>query len=106
MTKQQESPLVLAARRLTDDLQRFEEQSGELGRLPINSEKSLQRARQGLEACAEHGTKLAHSLRDFAVAMQEMQAAQQRCMDLTSAAAQRVHQRGTQRASLQERLNL
>src|SRR5690349_1935312 len=104
MTKQQDSPLVLAARHLTDALQRFQAQSSELERLPINSEKSLQRARQGLEACAEHGTKLAESLRDFAVAMQELQTAQQRCMELTSAATQRVHERQMQRARLQERL--
>ena len=104
MSKAQESPLVVAARRLTDNLERFEAQSGELGRQPINSEKSLQRARQGLEACAEHGTKLAESLRDFAVAMQEIQVAQQRCMELTSAATQRLQERQTQRATLQERL--
>jgi hypothetical protein len=106
MTKQQESPLVVAARHLTDALQRFQAQSSELERLPINSEKSLQRARQGLEACAEHGTKLAESLRDFATAMQDVQLAQQRCVELSAAATQRVLERQTQRVQLQERLAL
>jgi len=104
MNKLQESPLVLAARRLTDELERFEALSGELGRVAINSDKSLHRARQGLEECAEHEAKLADSLRGFAQAMQDTQAAQVRCMELASAAAVRVQQRQEQRTELQRRL--
>ena len=106
MSKGTESPLVAAARLLADDLSRFEALSTEVGRQAINSEKSLQRARQGLLACAEHETKLAESLRSFALAMQSVQTTQHRCMDLTAAAAQRIQERQQQRADLQERLVL
>ena len=106
MSKATESPLVAAARLLADDLSRFEALSTEVGRQAINSEKSLQRARQGLLACAEHESKLAESLRSFALAMQSVQTTQHRCMDLTAAAAQRIQERQQQRADLQERLVL
>jgi hypothetical protein len=104
MSKVQESRLVMAARQLTDELERFEALSAELGRVAINSDKALHRARQGLEACAEHEAKLAESLRGFAQAMQDTQAAQVRCMELASAAAARVQQRQEQRAELQRRV--
>lgn len=104
MSKLQESQLVIAARQLTDELERFEAQSAELGRVAINSDKSLHRARQGLEACAEHEAKLAQSLRGLAQAMQDTQAAQLRCMELAGAAAARVQERQAQRAELQRRL--
>jgi len=104
MSKTQENLLVLAARQLVDDLERFDAASAELGRSAINSEKSLQRARQGLEACAEHEAKLGQSLRGFAEAMQSTQAAQVRCMEVASAAAARVQQRQEQRAELQRRV--
>jgi hypothetical protein len=106
MSKATESPLLAAARSLTDDLSRFETLSEELSRLSIDTEKSLQRARQGLEACAEHETRLAESLRAFAVAMQAVQLSQQRCMELTAQAAAQVQLRQEQRAKLQERLAL
>ena len=104
MSKVQENPLVIAARQLVEELQRFEAQSAELSRSAINSDKSLQRARQGLETCAEHEAKLAESLRGFARAMQDTQAAQVRCMELASAAAARVQERQQQRAELQQRV--
>jgi DNA repair exonuclease SbcCD ATPase subunit len=104
MSKAQEHPLVIAARHLADELERFEVLSAELARMPINSEKSLQRARQGLEACAEHEAKLAETLRGFAQAMQQTQAAQARCIELGSAAAGRIQERQAQRAELQQRL--
>lgn len=104
MSKTPESPLLAAARALTEDVSRFESLSQELNRLPINSEKSLQRARQGLQTCLEHENKLAQSLRSFAEAMQAMQESQRRCMDLTAAAAARTQQRQEQRTQLEQRL--
>jgi hypothetical protein len=106
MTKSTESPLLAATRALSDDLERFEKLSGELSRLVINSDKALQRAARGLLECSEHETKLAESLRGFAQAMQAMQASQQRCMEQTTLATERVRQRQQQRAQLQERLLL
>jgi hypothetical protein len=104
MSKNTESPLLAAARSLSEDLERFEALSGELSRLAINSDKTLQRACRGLLECSEHETKLAESLRGFAAAMQVMQATQQRCMEQAAIATQRVRQRQEQRAQLQERL--
>jgi len=106
MSKTAESPLLAAARVLSDDLDRFEKLSGELSRLAINSEKTLQRAARGLLECSEHETKLAESLRGFASAMQAMQATQQRCLEQTALAAERLRQRQAQRAQLEERLRL
>jgi hypothetical protein len=106
MSKTTESPLVSAARSLADDLQRFEELSAELSRMVVNSEKSLQRARRGLQECSEHEAKLAESLHAFAGAMQGMQALQQRCMEQTAAATERVRVRQDARAALQQRMQL
>jgi hypothetical protein len=102
MSKSTESPLLAAARALADDLQHFEQLSAELGRLVINSDKTLQRARKGLQECSEHEAKLAESLRGFAGAMQAMQALQQRCMEQTALATERVRQRQEERAQLQQ----
>lgn len=106
MTKSTESPLLAAVRALSDDLERFEKLSGELSRLVINSDKTLQRAARGLLECSEHEAKLAESLRGFASAMQTMQATQQHCLEQTALATERVRQRQQQRAQLQERLQL
>jgi hypothetical protein len=106
MSKSSESPLLTAARVLAEDLARFEQLSGELSRLVINSDKSLQRARRGLEECSQHEAKLVQSLRGFAEAMQGVQALQQRCMEQTALAAGRVRERQEARAQLQQRLQL
>ncbi len=106
MSKTTESPLVIAARCLADDLQRFEELSAELARMVVNSDKSLQRARRGLQECAEQEAKLAESLHGFASAMQGMQALQQRCMEQTALATERVRVRQDERAALQQRMQL
>ena len=103
-TKAQERALVTAAQKLAEGLERFEALSTELARLAINSEKTLLRARQGLESCAEQEAKLAEHLRDFAQAMQDTQSAQQRCIDLATAAARRVQERQAQRSDLQRRI--
>jgi DNA repair exonuclease SbcCD ATPase subunit len=104
MSKSTESPLIAAVSQLDADLRRFEQLSLELGRSPINSEKSLQRARQALEACSSHETKLAESLRAFAEAMQGVQKIQHACMDATAQAAKRISERHAERAQLQDRL--
>jgi hypothetical protein len=104
MSKVQESPLVIAARQLASELERFETLSTELGRMVINSDKSLERARRGLEACAEHEGKVAQSLQAFAEALQQTQAAQLGCIEVARAAAGRVQERQAQRADLQRRL--
>lgn len=103
-TKAPESPLVVAARELTEQLARFESQSQELSRLDINSDKALTRARQGLEACSTHEAALARALRAFAEAMQGVQATQQRCVDVTATTAGRIAARQAERMELQSRL--
>ena len=104
MSKKTETPLLAAAQALDDDLSRFQALSGDLTRGHINSEKSLQRARQVLEACSVHETKLAESLRAFARAMQGVQEAQHACMQATAEAAQRIAERHAARLALQERI--
>jgi len=104
MSKTTDTPLLAAARALADDVTRFETLSVELARLPLNSEKSLQRARQALQACSEHETKLASSLRGFAEAMQALQESQRQSMDRTAEAAQRVQKRQEQRSELERRV--
>jgi hypothetical protein len=106
MSKKAESPLLVAARALSDDLSRFEALSTELGQLSINSEKSLQRAGQSLQACSDHEAKLAQSLGAFAQAMQYLQVTQQRCMEQAAAAAEHVRKRQVERAGVEERLAL
>jgi chromosome segregation ATPase len=104
MSKSPESRLVSTARALQEDLSRFEAQSAELARVSINSEKTMQRARQTLESCSEQEAKLAESLREFALAIQEMQQTQQRCMEQTEAATLRIQERQAQRQQLHEHL--
>jgi ABC-type transporter Mla subunit MlaD len=104
MSKNKESPLLSAAGALAEDIDTFEALSLELSRLPIHTDKSLARARQGLQACSEHETKLAGSLHGFAAAMQAMQERQRRCMEVTAAAAARVQQRQEQRMQLEQQL--
>jgi chromosome segregation ATPase len=104
MTKSLESPLVSAARTLAERLSRFEAASEELGRMPINSEKSLARAGRGLSECSQHGLELADGLRQLAEAMQAMQQAQQLCVERTAAATERVRARQEQRARIEQRL--
>lgn len=106
MSKNQESPLLSAARALAENVSRFETLSQELSRLPVSSDKSLQRARQALQACSEHEAKHAQSLRAFAEAMQALQESQRHCMDVTAEAAARVQKRQEQRTLLEERLAL
>lgn len=102
--KAPESPLVVAARQLTEHLSRFEAQSEELNRLSINSDKSLARARQGLEACSTHEAALAKALRAFADAMQGVQQTQQRCVENTAEVARRIAARQSERMDLQQQL--
>ncbi len=56
MSKSTESPLVAAVKQLDADVRRFEQLSSELVRAPINSEKSLQRARQARERSSTQGS--------------------------------------------------
>lgn len=105
MSKHTESPLLAAARQLDEDLQRFQSLSQELSRTPINSEKTLQRAGQLLEACSAHEAKLVESLGAFAQAMQNVQQIQQACMDAIGVGSARVAARHAERLELQERVN-
>jgi hypothetical protein len=104
MSKKAESSLLAAARSVAEELSRFETLSAELGRSPITSGKSLQRARQSLQACSDHEAKLAESLRSFALAMQELQLTQQRCVEQIAQAAERIRTRQLERAGLEQRL--
>jgi chromosome segregation ATPase len=104
MTQKNLAELSQAAQRLEQELARFEELASELRR-PLNSEKSLQRARQSLEACSRCEAKLAEHLHAFADAMQTLQARQQRCMELVRTGAEHIQARHQERTTLLERVS-
>lgn len=103
MSQKKLDELSQAAQRLEQELARFEEIVAELGR-PLNSDKSLQRARQALESCSRCEARLAEHLHGFANAMQTLQARQQRCMELVRAGADHIQGRHQERTALLERV--
>lgn len=102
--KKAEGPLTLAAAALEAELSSFEDIVTELGRLHVNSDKTLQRARQALESCSTFETRLADKLKGFAEAMQSMQAKQQQCMLDALEHAKRIQERNDARNALLERV--
>lgn len=104
MSKSTDSQLLAAARQLDEDIRRFQGLSAELSRTSVNSDKSLQRARQALEECSAHETRLAESLRAFGQAMQWVQATQQASMEAIAQAAELIARRNAERMALQERV--
>gem|GEM_PF-2986666 len=104
MTKHTESPLLAAARQLDEDLRRFHTLSQELSHGPINSEKTLRRAAQLLEACSTHESKVVESLNAFGQAMQTVQRLQQACMEAIGQGTARIAARHAERLALQERV--
>jgi len=103
-TKTFQGPLTAAAAALEDELRRYEETVAELQKLPLTSDKTLQRARKVLEECAGHQEKLAVLLPAFAQAMQEAQARQQQCMDVTAEGTTKIKTRFEERMALLERV--
>jgi hypothetical protein len=99
MAHKNDSPLSQAAQQLEAELSRFEELLVELGR-PVNSDKALHRARQGLEACSQCEARLAQNLHAFADAMRAMQARQQRCMEVVRTNAEHIQSRHEERNAL------
>jgi hypothetical protein len=104
-TKKLEGPLSLAAAELEAELEAFQRLVSDLGRLHINSDKALDRARQHLEACSDFEQKLAGRLQVFAEAMQTLQARQQECMKSALDHAQRIQARNEARNALLARVN-
>jgi len=97
-------PLAMAASALESELRRYEETSTQLESLPLNSEKTLQRARKVLEECAAHQEALAVLLPAFAQAMQAAQNRQEKCMTVTAEGTQRIKVRFNERVALLERV--
>jgi exonuclease VII small subunit len=86
------------------ELRHFEETVAELNRVSVNSDKTLHRAKNALEACSESEQRLACLLRDFVTAMQAAQAKQQLCMDAALQGARRIQARNEARNALLERV--
>jgi chromosome segregation ATPase len=103
--KKPPGPLTVAANALEGEIQRFEELVTELGRLGVNSEKSLGRARLLLEEVAGYDQRLGAYLREFAEAMQRSQERQERAMQRALENAERIRQRHEARRRLLERVN-
>jgi chromosome segregation ATPase len=98
-------PLTSAASALEGEIKRFEELVAELGRLGVNSEKSLGRARQLLEEVAGYEQRLGTHLREFSEAMQRSQERQEQAMKQALASAERIRLRHETRSQLLERVN-
>ena len=103
-TKNVQGPLASAAAALENELRRYEETVTELEKLPLTSDKTLQRARKVLEECAGHQEKLAVLLPAFAQAMQQVQVRQQQCMDATAEGTSKIKTRFEERMALLERV--
>ena len=103
-TKTTQGPLAAAAAALESELRRYEETAAELDKLPLTSDKTLQRARKVLEQCAAHQEQLAVLLPAFAHAMQAAQGRQQECMDVTARGTSRIKARFEERVALLERV--
>ena len=103
-TKTPGGALAQAAAALETELRRYEETSGELERITLTSDKTLQRARKVLEECAAHQERLATLLPEFAQAMQEAQAKQQACMEATARGTEKIKARFEDRMALLERV--
>jgi hypothetical protein len=102
--KKTEPSLAQVAALFEEELARFEDLAAGLGRLDVNSDKTLQRARQGLEACAACEQGLATNLGAFVQAMQAFQDRQQRCMASVLESAKHIEQRYKARQALLERV--
>jgi chromosome segregation ATPase len=102
--KKDEFPLRDAASAFEDELRRHEVAVAELERLAINSDKALQRARKALEECASREEALAKHLVAFVEAMRTAQERQQKCMEATLGAANRVKERFDARNALLARV--
>ncbi len=103
-TKTVQGPLTSAAAALENELRHYEETVTELQKLPLTSDKTLQRARKVLEECAAHQEKLAVLLPEFAQAMHAAQVRQQQCMDMTAEGTTKIKTRFEERMALLERV--
>jgi len=103
-TKTTDGTLAAAAAALENELERYDETVTELQKLPLTSDKTLQRARKVLEQCAGHQEKLAVLLPAFAQAMQQAQLRQQQCMDATAQGTEKIRTRFEGRMALLERV--
>jgi len=86
------------------ELERFEQLASTLVQQGVTSEKTLQRARVGLESCAECERVLAAKLGAFVEAMQAFQERQQRCMASVLESAHLIEARHKARQVLLERV--
>ncbi len=102
--KTAEGPLTRAAAALESEIGRYEEALKEIATTPIHTEKALHRARLRLEQCAELEQRLGVALQAFADAMRETQGRQQKGMDASREAAQRIEQRFASRSALLGRM--
>lgn len=97
-----ESALLTTAAALVEETQRHEVAVAELQKIEIDSEDSLQRARQVLQTCGECEESLAGQLTALVRAMSDLQERQQQCMEATLAAADRIQRKANERNALLE----
>lgn len=97
------SAIAAAASAFEEDLDRYEQLSGELKNLTITSQKSLIRATKLLEESAGCEQKLAEDVGKLVEAMQAARVKQQTCGEATLAAAEMIQTRMAQHAALMEK---
>ncbi len=96
--------LDATAAALSAELAQLEKTIKETSRLPIDSDKALQRARKMLESCAAQEVKLAQHLTALAQAIQASQLRIQSCMEQTVELSQKIAARSEERTALLERV--
>jgi hypothetical protein len=96
-------PLTAAAAALDAELVRYEELSRGLAETPLDSQKNLQRSKNAMEECAESERRLSAALATLLEAMNAAQKRQERAMQETLSAAQRVQARVSEFAAFMER---
>lgn len=99
-SKKIETPLAKASAALEAELYEYEKFVAEVGRMDLNSEKTMQRAKTLLEDCAAGEVRMAERLQAFAAAVQDLQVRQQTCISEAVAAAQRIQDRIQNRSAL------
>ena len=97
-----DNALLTSASALVKKTERHEAAVVELQGITIDSEDSLQRARQALQICAECEESLAEQLTALVGAMNDLQQRQQHCLAATLAAANHIRHKASERNSLLE----
>jgi hypothetical protein len=97
-----ESALLTSACALVEEMRRHEAAVAKLQEINIDSGDSLQRAREVLQVCGECEGRLAGQLTSLVRTMSDLQERQQKCLEVTLAAAEHIQRKANERNALFE----